>query len=242
MAFPGIFRQLFENDGAGPKLRKDILPLDTAVYQQTFTASGNKPAPYEGYYLIELQSGGGGSGGAAGGSSNMVATSGGNSGQYILIVRRYAKGQIISYTIGAGGTYGAATATSAEAGGNGGDTTFDGVVATGGFGSYGKLLAGSGTVYPNLEPAPQAGANTGNRATSGYVGAGEIKSIISGAGGSSPFGTGGAFASAGGTTYASPGNNATGFGAGAGGAAVYGSYARGANGSQGCVRITFLGV
>ena len=28
MSFPGIFRRLFENKGAGPKLRGDILPLN----------------------------------------------------------------------------------------------------------------------------------------------------------------------------------------------------------------------
>ena len=244
MAFPGIFRQLFENDGAGPKLRKDILPQDdTATYENTLTASGNWTAPYDGYYLVKNQGGGGGSGGAAGGSNNWVATSGGNSGQSVSFVRHYYKGQVIPYVIGAGGTYGAATATSVEAGGKGGDTTFDGVVATGGSGSNGMYLAGSSnTKYPRSEPTPQIGVNTGNPAKFGYFTAGDFKDIQSGSGASSPFGAGGDNVTATTTVNAAPGLNGAGYGAGAGGAAVYGAYARGANGSQGCVRITFLGV
>ena len=39
MAFPGIFRRLFEKDGAGPLLRKEILP----PHADTHTANGGDP-------------------------------------------------------------------------------------------------------------------------------------------------------------------------------------------------------
>ena len=43
MSFPGIFRRLFENKGAGPKLRKDILP----THADTHAPGGSDPLDLE---------------------------------------------------------------------------------------------------------------------------------------------------------------------------------------------------
>ena len=43
MSFPGIIRRLFANNGAGPKLRKDILPS----HADTHAPGGSDPLDLE---------------------------------------------------------------------------------------------------------------------------------------------------------------------------------------------------
>ena len=115
MAFPGILRRLFEKDGAGPKLREDILPplradilpLERAAYSVMLTVSGTWTAPYDGFYLVETQGGGGGGGSSIRTSTaGSVAGGGGASGGYTSSVKYYKKGAVVSYVIGAGGIRG----------------------------------------------------------------------------------------------------------------------------------------
>lgn len=42
MALPKLLREIFENDGAGPKLREDIIPVDTALSATSENAVQNK--------------------------------------------------------------------------------------------------------------------------------------------------------------------------------------------------------
>ena len=109
MAFPGILRRLFEKDGAGPKLREDILPplradilpLERAAYSVMLTVSGAWIAPYDGFYRIEVQ-GGGGAGGPVW-TYALCGAGGGASGAFTEAVRYFVKGTSVTVTIGAGG-------------------------------------------------------------------------------------------------------------------------------------------
>ena len=251
MAFPGIFRQLFENSGAGPKLREDILPLTKATYTVTLTESGQWTTPYDGYYFDELQSPGGGSGGVTA-TNGAAASAGGGGGAYVSRVKWRKKGTIIDASIGAPGTAGiantSATGEGTGNGGDGGDTTFDGVTAKGGKGSIGVSTAGN--VLMLLE-APQAmvGGQSSSPATYGYYNRANptapFGSIVAGNGGDSVFGAGGkgARCSIGGTAEAHVGQNGYGYGGGAGGASAnLTANVNGGRGAPGAVRITFLGV
>lgn len=42
MAFPKILQKLFQSDGAGPKLRTDIIPVDSALSATSTNAVQNK--------------------------------------------------------------------------------------------------------------------------------------------------------------------------------------------------------
>ena len=42
MALPKLLQKLFQNNGAGPKLREDIIPIDTALSTTSTNAVQNK--------------------------------------------------------------------------------------------------------------------------------------------------------------------------------------------------------
>ena len=284
-AQPGHIRtMLFANAGAGPLLRGDIIPpqpvaTDAApgivrpdgsglavdvngvlsiknktASTQLLTASGTWTAPYHGFYFIEVQGGGGGSG-AVWGSASCLATAGAGTGGYTLAVRNYAKGDEVSYTIGAGGAAGvptsAGTGIGSGSGASGGATNFGGIAAAGGFPSLGVCFSSS-QAFDGLYHGNSYGAMPGGMAGEGaslrYYSRSNsaFGGVISGLGGTSAFGQGGAESAvnANTTVVSAPGKTppATNYGAGAGGAASNYSNAPGGNGAPGCVRVTFLGV
>ena len=159
MAFPNIFKMLFENAGAGPKLRTDILPLATLdtpgvvrpdgttvtvtngvlsaplpYFKKEFTASGSWTPSALGMYRIRGCAGGGGGGGIYVGDDRGAA-GGGASGEEVDMYINITSLAAIPITIGAGGNGGTATSTANANGAAGGDTTF---------GSYFTLNGGLG--------------------------------------------------------------------------------------------------
>ena len=250
MAFPGIFKMLFENDGAGPLFRSDKLPLITDTYSVTLTDSGPWLPQYVGYHLVEVQGAGGGSGSVYAAGTNVLATGGGASGEYIMFVKYYSKDDVVSCTIGArglGGTVDSSGSGASITATPGGDTTFDGVTAKGGAASASlSYVAPNSIVYTGFGGASQKSAQGGENAATGYWNKtnSTFGNIYSGAGGNSPLGQGGGHVGISTSVqdgYQGP--DATGYGAGGGGAvAGNGANYRGGHGSQGCVRVTFLGV
>ena len=218
--------------------------LKESAYSQVLTTSGAWTAPYDGYYLVEVQAGGG-----AGGSvfatvdSAQGGAAGGHSGGYQTAAKYYSQGEVVSCVIGAGG----AANASGGPGGNGGDSTFDGIVADGGIGGYGYSAAIPGEYRMNIPPlyAPTVGGNSGMVAAdySLSVSLNAVNPIVGGIGGTSRFGRGGS----GGTAHTgilTNGYPATGYGAGGGGAGLNNiiGTAKGGIGTAGCVKITYIGV
>ena len=247
MAFPGILRRLFEKDGAGPLLRGDILPLERATYSVMLTASGTWTAPYAGFYFREVQGGGGGGGSCIKSGSaaiGAVAAGGGGSGGYDVSVKYYKKGDVVSYTIGAGGAKG--DAASNGTGYRGGNTVFDGIIAAGAYSGRGDIDYVSSHSKAHYTTQAMLGAQMGG---SGMVhtmatATGLPSTFIAGYGASSMFGMGGGAASVAvqAESAATNGGAAAGYGAGGGGGAGKNATAYGGNGSPGCVRLTFIGV
>ena len=240
MAFPGILRRLFEKDGAGPLLRGDILPLERAAYSVMLTVSGTWTAPYDGFYLAEVQ-GGGGAGGAAF-TYALCGAGGGASGALTTEVLYFAKGHSVPVSIGAGGT-----PTSTEAvGGQGGTSTFGGLSALGGAGGVGAV----NNTYAGYVFLLRGGKARGPGGTPGGFGANEsinttgiTTMVTSGEGGSSAFGVGGPRKSLSINNPGISGDSGTGYGSGGSGGTAGGSdRSYGGAGAPGCVRITFLGV
>ena len=248
MAFPGILRRLFENEGAGPLLLPSLFRQTN--YTTTLTTSGNWTAPHSGYYLVEAQGGGGGAGSAYAAGSNVLAAGGAPSGGYVTMVKWYAKGTVIAYSIGAHGlgdapdSSGNGVVINATSGGN---TTFDGLTALGGSPSSSlSYLSPNNIVYCGFGVSAPIGGQDGANAATGFWNKNNnlFGNIYSGSGGNSPFGQGGARVGINATVQAGvQGDDATGYGAGGAGAvAGNGANYRGGNGSQGCVRVTFIGV
>ncbi|WP_370511572.1 beta strand repeat-containing protein, partial [Flavobacterium sp. ZT3R18] len=161
--------------------------------------------------------GGGGAGGAA--TINPSGGSGGGGGGYSTDIITVSPGQVISYTVGAGGTGGTGD------GGNGITTTILSLIANGGGGGLQDIGAfGTG------------GIATGG-ATNTTGGDGSLGSITTGgAGGDSPNGgTGGATVS-----IESSGNAGTGPGGGGGGGLLLSAGAsNGGNGADGQINIMY---
>ncbi len=252
MARTQIEQKLFENDGAGPKIREDILPLATAAtpgavrpgtglkvaedgalsvaqlaaYTLTITTSGAWTAPYDGYYLEEIVGGGGPGGGVYPTAACLTVAGGGSSGGYLSQVRYHAKGETISATIGARGIGAVAgSGNPAGLGTNGGATTFGGVSAPGGrsgTGLYGVLTASMAFLGPGGAPAGQGSFAGGNGRYRTIQNTGVVVNGYSGTGGSSPYGTPGEGVLGTMGSGYSIANPATGYGSGGSGAAAGG--------------------
>lgn len=184
---------------------------------QTFTASGSFTVPC-GVTSISVQAWGGGGGGAGDGNNNTTAGGGGGGGGYSTGTIAVTPGQVIAYTVGAGGTAGAG----ASNGGNGGNTTFSTVTANGGRGGTAEGAGGT------------AGTGNTNNGVAGLAGSGTTGGN-GGAGGNG--GNGGA-----GSPNGVNGNPGTAPGGGGGGAGNRSGGAEdGGAGGAGQIRITFTG-
>jgi len=178
---------------------------------QTFTANGSFTVP-PGVTMIEVELvGGGGGGGGAGGAS---AAGGGGAGGYAAGKFTVVPGTVYTVTVGLGGTAGANTVTdSANNGGNGGTTSFGGLLsATGGHGGTGAASGGS------LQGAAQpGGAGTGGSVNAaggrGYCAFFVGPTVgFGGAGGNSFFGGGGSASTGQPDAGQAPGSGAAGGG------------------------------
>jgi hypothetical protein len=173
--------------------------------------------------------GGGGGGGAVAGGSGATGAAGGGGGagyQFILISSPAATYSYSVGALGAGGTAGA------NAGSNGGNTTFGTFTADGGLGGAGyTALITAGTAAGGL------GGGTSGSATLSLMGASGIAGItvssaasVSGNGGSAAMGGGGAP----GRISTGAGSTGTTVGAGGGGALINGTGSQaGGNGGPG---------
>ncbi len=182
--------------------------------------------------FVRLVGGGGGGGGGSFASPNMGFGAGGAAGGYAE--KTFAVNPLTAYSYTIAGT-GAAGANTGGTGGTGGDSTFivgaTTVTAKGGLGGVGQAAAatldaalGGAGVIPTNGDINMAGA-CGEKSVrlSGILGS-------SGAGGSSPFGGGGAARKTNGA-----GINGTGYGSGGGGAAAVSASQTGGVGQGGCI-------
>jgi len=214
---------------------------------QVLTASGNYNVPAGCTKLIvKIIGAGGGGGGVASVAAQGGAAGGGASGAwvqkgYIGVV----PATVVAFTIGAGGNGGVA---GNNPGTLGGDTVFDtggvlpgGATVTAKGGSGGLGDATTATAHVKSGGAGNITAGQGDIETAGQPGGAGItvvptsgSGVISGAGGSSPWGTGGAPEIAN-----SAGLNGSGFGSGGGGAVCEngGAAAAGGNGTNGVILV-----
>ena len=221
--------------------------LKAAAYTTILTSSGTWIAPYDGYYLFEIQGGGGGGGSHIKTVTTDVGSvfcSGGQAGLCKTYCGYYAEGDMLDAVIGAGGNGG--DESSSTAGYDGGATSIAGVSASGGGGGSGILNSPGNYIYFNrVAMGKQAGAPGFAANLERFLGT-ECYSGRSGIGGGTIFGTGGgvAYACCYSTAGANGGNggNGVGYGSGGSGGASKNQTARGGSGKQGCVRITYLGV
>lgn len=245
MAFPGILKRLFENGGAGPLLRSNLFRQTN--YITMLTASGTWTAPYDGYYLLEVQGGGGGGGSCVRTTSTAnggCICGGGQAGECLQRVKWYAKGTIVTYTIGAGGSHG--NTASDGIGRDGGNTVFDGITGRGGAGGAGLVDPSSSNIYfsySRLTEHNGTPGDPGNIDRYNTVSGGPTLAR-SGKGGGTIFGAGGSNAAVviGTSASSTAGKDGTGHGSGGSGGAGYMATAYGGSGIAGCVRATYLGV
>lgn len=208
---------------------------------QTFTSSGTFTVPAN-VYILKVEVWGGG--GAGGGSNiNKQAGGGGGGGAYTFNNSiSVTPGEVISYTVGAGGV-----GVVAGNGSNGGSSTFKGVNAGGGFGGLrattvpgaggtggtGGFNGGSGRVGTS-----STGGGGGSSAGPGISGTGSVGiSATSNTGATAPSGGG----NGGDGSSSSSGNNGLNPGGGGGGSAdAPGSNQfAGGNGGIGQIKITY---
>lgn len=183
---------------------------------------------------VEVVGGGGGGGGAQFSSPNGGQGGGGGSGGYCAKYITTVPGTRYSVDIGAGGAGGS---TSGGTGGNGGDTVFSGpsVLLTAGFG-----FGGTGqTAGSSVDVVEGAGSNTssgGDINIRGCAGTPSIRTSaatgVSGNGGDSFYGSGGA-----GNSATSAGQAGNGYGAGGAGGTAHSSSQLGGAGTSGVVII-----
>lgn len=218
-----------------------VIPNGLGVFKsvklQTFVAGGTyTPSAGVLFAIVEAQAGGGGGGGANG---NAAIATGGGAGSYsrsILTAATIGASQTV--TIGAAGTGGSAAGGT---GGTGGATSLGSLVTTnGGVGGIGSTSASS--QYATAGVAGGA-VGTGDITIAGMSGgsafAGNNGPGLSGVGGNSMFGFGGAAVpgeTPAGTLSGAVGNAGVGYGSGGSGA-TYLSHAGGA-GRAGIVIIT----
>ena len=210
------------------------------VYQFT-SGSGTLPVvPSAASALIEIVGGGGGGGSTNPVTSGSAAAGGGGGAGAYLRCWMTSGFSGASYSVGAGGAAGSA----------GGSTSFASLLAPGG--SFGASSNGSSTPVIGPGSAATAGPTTTGAsqvldAQPGAVGGATIivntanLGTLSGAGGSSPLGTGGAAAGLSGVGLTgADGNSGSGYGAGGGGSTNgsgdAGAHA-GGSGSGGVVRV-----
>ena len=250
MAFPNIFKMLFENAGAGPKLRTDILPLATP------TTPGLVPAGGTAGQYLKVNSAGTAvawaTDPAVAGQTWTITTSGtwtppAVGRYYIRMVGGGGEGGYL-YFLGSGGAGGGASGAYSEkiiditaltpipvTIGAGGDSGFTPVPAGAtSFGAYLTAAGGNGGGTRNLgdgnasswvtsdggTPNGKAGSNPGNPGTVAYAGSTGLAAIRGGLGASSLFGAGGAGGSATASVLKSNGAAASGYGSGGGGCAI----------------------
>lgn len=194
----------------------------TAGYRQKgapifITASGTyTPSAGTVAIMVEVIGGGGGGGGAIGNDGTSRCSSGGAAGGYARSFITSLAGSY-SVTIGAAGTAGAADV--AGAAGSGGTTSFGSISATGGVGGS----ASSTTATAVAVTSSNGGAGSGGDFNlQGEGGEGSLKvsndARLSGAGGSTKYGTGGRQRGASSAGTGTAGVDASGYGAGGGGA------------------------
>lgn len=189
---------------------------DFATGSQTYTTgSGNFTVPANVSKIeVDMVAGGGG----GGGGDDYGSGGGGSGGWYYNEVLDVTPGQVIAYSIGAGGVGGGTNATA------GGSTTFSTLTCTGG-GAGGRTSAGSGGT-------PNGMHSEGHMMNSRSSSHGEN---VGGPGGSNPFGHGGNGGVGGGPgSTGAAGNAGTGYGAGGGGG---GNNQSGGNGTAGYIKI-----
>jgi len=214
--------QKIAQSGSGRWLKTTVLTAGTSFVTQMQTTS----------IFIRGVAGGGGGGGAAFSTPNMGFGAGGAGGGYFEKTFVVTPNTAYPYAIGGVGSAGANTGGT---GGTGGDTTFavGGVTATakGGLGGVGQAaaatldaaLGGAGVISTNGDVNSAGDPGQNSIRLSGILGS-------SGAGGSSPFGGGGAARKTNGA-----GNIGLGYGTGGGGAAAVSASQVGATGTAGCI-------
>ena len=197
------------------------------VTTQSFTTSGTY-TPTSGmlYCLVQMVGGGGGSGGAITTTSTTAASGGGGGGEYAQAVFSAATiGASQTVTIGAAG---AAGTNSPGNGGTGGTTSLGGLLtAIGGTGSLGVTYAGAPGVTSPGGVGGTGGSGTAQLRVAGQQGSASagldaLNLGITGAGGSSRLGFGGANQTQFANT-ATIGLSGTGYGSGASGSMVGGT-------------------
>lgn len=205
---------------------------------KVFTVSGTyTPDPLMKTCRVRAIGGGGGSGSAAATSSGQISvTGGGAAGSYAeVIFTRSQIGVSISATVGAPGTGGVDSN-----GGTGGATALGAILYCPGGGGSPKGGAASQSVSYLVMPGDPGvpATTTGNAITlqCGGPGASGISignQVLSGAGGSSPLGAGGALVG-----FSTTGKPGSGYGSGAGGVATLATPSNpGASGGQGVIII-----
>ncbi|CAM6527009.1 phage tail protein [Citrobacter portucalensis] len=205
---------------------------------KVFTVSGTyTPDPLMKSCRVRAIGGGGGSGSAANTASGEISVSGGGAaGSYAeAIFTRSQIGASIAATVGAPGTGGVNSN-----GGTGGATALGGVLyCPGGSGSPEGGAASQSSSYLAMPGNPGAPSTTSGTALilqcgeAGHTGMSIGNLVLSGSGGSSPIGAGGALAG-----FSATGKVGSGYGSGAGGVATQATQSNpGARGGQGVIII-----
>lgn len=192
-----------------------------SINVQTFTSSGTyTPTAGMAYAIVEIVGGGGAGGGAAATAGGQASVGGGGgSGEIARSVFSSATlGASQAVTIGSAGS-----SNSGAAGGNGGNSSLGSLIsANGGIGGPTLASTNFGAAQGGLGGSGGTGGtfdSPGQNGTNGFANPGAIIAW-SGAGASSPYGSGGEGITNGNLTLAAvnlPGNNALGFGSGGGG-------------------------
>jgi hypothetical protein len=223
LQFKSFDRSYFD-DMAGPQITISSSFLGTVNSTKTgsllnvrFLTSGTSYTPTSGTTKIVFEAigAGGGGGGASGAASSVGAGAGGGAGAIVKGYATVSSSTTYTYAIGAAGTAGANTGGT---GGTGGNTTLtiDATTYTAGGGTGGTGQTTGTSLAVTLGGAAGTGTNGdvnggGQNGDNGVRLSGTVG--ISGAGGTSFYGKGGAALAA-----AAAGNAATGYGAGGGGA------------------------
>ena len=192
---------------------------------QTYTKPSNVTS-----ILIEIVGGGGAGGSSLGGAGAVSAGSGGGSGGYARLFVASASATY-TYTVGAGGTPGAA---GNNAGGNGGTSTFSAssLQATGGNGGIGmaSIAAASTMIVAGSTGGIGTNGNINSNGGAGIASFAIVGNPLSGKGGDSHYSGGGA-----GLAASSAGLAGTAYGAGGSGSVSGTTSAQGGAGAAGLI-------
>ena len=218
-------------------LPPSVMPARNTLLARTTAGSGTVTVP-AGVTWLYYEGGGAGGGGGPGGGSGFSNCSGGGGGSgggfrgWLAVT----PGQVIAYTVGAGG---AGASVNGTPGGTGGTTTFGGASATGGGGGIltlgGSTNTASGGVY-----GQGSGGQFNFPGGSGGDGNPFTALIQGGAGASSALGGGGRTATEGLPTR---GDVVNGVAPGSGGGGIWGAgtsgHQQGGNGADGYLFLTY---